>query len=204
MKGIRHLLFWSCELLFLHFISINLVLFLRRYCNISKFMKMNNSTTPRVSGNYADSYAAPANSAHSFPSEFLLHSVPSLLLFLFSAFWPSVPAVWIPATPTSSQLSEPFFFPPSPLYTVTHPLCYVHQLTLSHCLSVQWILRLAICNQMKLSKALTVTLKPSCSLAVWWAALGMQHTQIRGKAGSIWRSIDGDRRAHSCFRHRTW
>lgn len=144
MKGIKHLLFWSCELLFLHFISINLVLFLQRFCNISRFTKMNSTTTLSVSVDYTDSYAAPATSARSFPSEFSLHFVPSLLLFHFSAFWPSVPSVWIPATPTFSQLSEPFFFPPftslcghaSPLlspsaYVLSWFICAMNSVTFS-------------------------------------------------------------------------
>lgn len=82
----RHLFFWSCELLFLHFISINLVLFLLRFCTIFRFMEMSNTTIPRVSGDYTDSYAAPATSALSFPFEFPLHFVPSLSLFLFYFF----------------------------------------------------------------------------------------------------------------------
>lgn len=82
----RHLLFWSCELLFLHLISINLVLFLQRFYNISRFMKINDTTLPRVSGDYTDSYTAPATSVCSFTSEFSLHFVSSLLLFHLSAF----------------------------------------------------------------------------------------------------------------------
>lgn len=135
-KHIRLLLFWSCELLFLHFISINLVLFVQRFCNISRFMKMNNTTIPRVSGDYTDSYAVPATSDHSFPSV-SLHFAPSLLLFHFSAFDPLsflFGYQLLQLFPSSLSLSS---FHPSPLYVVTLPLCYLHWLTLSRCLYVQ-------------------------------------------------------------------
>lgn len=200
-KVIRHLLFWSCELLFLHFISINLVLFLQRLCNISRFMKINNTTLPRVSGDYTDSYAAPATSACSFPSEFSFRFVSSLLLFHLSAFWPSVPSVWITATPTFPQLSNSFHLSTLHLSRLLH-IPFVISLALQ-CFTVD------LCNNFHLQSDEAFP-NSDCHFEARLQAHGVvgcsgdaSHPD-EGGAGSISWSIDGGRRAHSCFRHRTW
>lgn len=201
IQVIRHLLFWSCELLFLHFISIKSVLFLQRFCNISGLMKINNTTLLRASGDYTDSYTAPATSACSFPSEFSLRFVSSLLLFHLSAFWPSVPSVWIAAAPTFPQLSNSFLLSTFHLSTVLH-IPFVISIGLQ-------FLTVDLCNNFHLQSDEAFP-NSSCHFEAHLQAPSVvgcsgdaSHTD-RGNADSVSWSIDGGRRAQSCSRHRTW
>lgn len=136
---------------------------------------MNSTTIPRACGSYTDS----KNLTHSFPFEFSWLFSPLLLfLFFLPAFWLSIPSVWIPALPTFSQLSEPFFFAHlTSLYAVTHLLCYPHPFSLSCCLSLQWILRLSVHHPTKLSETLAVTLKPASGSL--YGGLHWGHTTLR-------------------------
>lgn len=164
-------------------------------------MKINNTTLPRVSGDYTDSYTATASSACSFPSEFSLHFVSSLLLFNLSAFWPPVPSVWIRAAPTFPQLSNFFLLSTFHLSTLLH-IPFVISISLQ-------FFTVDPCNNFHLQSDEAFP-NSSCHFEAQLQAPAMvgcsgdvSHTD-RGNAGSVSWSIGGGWRAHSCSRHRTW
>lgn len=196
----RHLLFWSCELLFLHLIFINLVLFLQRFYNISRFMKINDTTLLRVSGDYTDSYTAPATSACSFPSEFSLHFVSFLLLFHLSAFWPSVSSVWITATRTFPHPSNSFLLSTLHLSTVLH-IPFVVSIGLQ-CFPVDLLNNFHLQSDEAFPNSDCRFEAQLHAPSVVGCSGDVSHTE-EGNAGSVSWSVDGGRRPHSCSRHRT-